>query len=385
MSWQERDYRSQEPESAWRRAMRRVFVEGEGFLSWALPLFTFRGIAVRLHLFFLIYVVTRLLWSMGSRHEFIFQVISLAVLFSLVLVHEFGHCFACRRVGGEANHILLWPLGGLATASPPHNWKASFVTTAGGPAVHVVLFPIFLVLLLAMGAPTGVVVFNPLTPGNVMRTAWFSEVNYLRVGVWLAYYTNLVLLGFNVLLPMFPMDGGRLMQELIWRKAGYRQSMMISTTTGMVIAGMLVMYSMASQGPGNSNSASTTLMMIGVFGGLYSWQERQRVKMMEDAYTPEYTGGGGGGGGAFGGGFGGNAGGGSATSVRAAERAAERARAEREKAAAKQAAAREEEIARQAELDRILAKIRDSGMGSLTKRERDSLDGESERLRKRSR
>ena len=32
----------------------------------------------------------------------------------LVLVHELGHCFACRRVGGEADDVLMWMLGGLA-------------------------------------------------------------------------------------------------------------------------------------------------------------------------------------------------------------------------------------------------------------------------------
>src|SRR5947207_3103150 len=34
--------------------------------------------------------------------------------FGLVLLHEFGHVFACRSVGGTADRVLLWPLGGLA-------------------------------------------------------------------------------------------------------------------------------------------------------------------------------------------------------------------------------------------------------------------------------
>ena len=36
------------------------------------------------------------------------------ILFFTVLVHELGHCLACRQIGGEAHSILLWPLGGLA-------------------------------------------------------------------------------------------------------------------------------------------------------------------------------------------------------------------------------------------------------------------------------
>ncbi|MCH7765652.1 MAG: M50 family metallopeptidase [Acidobacteria bacterium] len=57
-----------------------------------------------------------------------------AILFVVVLVHEFGHCFGARYTGGEADEILIWPLGGLAYASPPHNAKAHMITTVAGPA-----------------------------------------------------------------------------------------------------------------------------------------------------------------------------------------------------------------------------------------------------------
>ncbi len=36
------------------------------------------------------------------------------VLLGTVLIHELGHALAARRVGGHADGILLWPLGGLA-------------------------------------------------------------------------------------------------------------------------------------------------------------------------------------------------------------------------------------------------------------------------------
>jgi len=34
--------------------------------------------------------------------------------FGIVLLHEFGHCFASRWVGGERDEIMMTPLGGLA-------------------------------------------------------------------------------------------------------------------------------------------------------------------------------------------------------------------------------------------------------------------------------
>lgn len=36
------------------------------------------------------------------------------VLLGTVLIHELGHSLAARKVGGTADGILLWPLGGLA-------------------------------------------------------------------------------------------------------------------------------------------------------------------------------------------------------------------------------------------------------------------------------
>jgi hypothetical protein len=38
-------------------------------------------------------------------------------LFGVVLLHEFGHAFACRQTGGEADTIVLWPLGGIASSN----------------------------------------------------------------------------------------------------------------------------------------------------------------------------------------------------------------------------------------------------------------------------
>ena len=35
------------------------------------------------------------------------------VFFGTVLVHELGHTFAARQMGGQVRHIVLWTLGGL--------------------------------------------------------------------------------------------------------------------------------------------------------------------------------------------------------------------------------------------------------------------------------
>src|SRR5215469_2963925 len=86
-------------------------------LSGSVPLFTAFGIRVRMHASMLLLIIIGLATSemsggMGITNAMTFSL----VLFSVVLLHEFGHCFAARWVGGEAHDILMWPLGGLAYA-----------------------------------------------------------------------------------------------------------------------------------------------------------------------------------------------------------------------------------------------------------------------------
>ena len=63
----------------------------------------------------------------------------MAILFVSVLLHEFGHCFGARIMGGRGEEILMWPLGGLAFADPPRRPWPQLVTTVGGPLVNVVI------------------------------------------------------------------------------------------------------------------------------------------------------------------------------------------------------------------------------------------------------
>src|SRR5262245_23140946 len=89
-------------------------------LMGSVPLFTVFGIRVRMHVTMILLIALQLLFAsseggLGVRSA----LTSMTILFFSVLLHEFGHCFGARWVGGEANDILMWPLGGLAYASPP--------------------------------------------------------------------------------------------------------------------------------------------------------------------------------------------------------------------------------------------------------------------------
>lgn len=314
----------------WRRIFGRVFGDAEHPMGWALPIGRVAGIRVRAHLLFVVYIVAQMLWSLIGTDTLgpVYQAIVLAWLFVLVLLHEFGHCLACRKVGGEADDILMWPLGGLAMCAPPRTWRANLVTVVGGPAVNLVLLACF-ALALASAGMAGEIVFNPLSP--VIPAVG----SYSLAALWIGHWINAMLLLFNVLCPMFPLDGGRMLQCAVWARAGERRSMEVAVVVGFVTAALLGVVALVSE--------TTLLLAIAVFGGLVCYDERRKLRLEDSLTGAEYL---------------------------MAEDRAERARRER---------ALEKEERDAAEVDRVLAKIAAEGMGALTRGEKKVLERETER------
>ena len=336
MGWQDRQYKNR-GRGGGGSILRRVFGDGENPFSWAFPLFTAAGIRVKVHVIFIILIISQLIWSASRDTVGLgYMAAGMAILFVMVLLHEFGHCIACRMVRGEADEILMWPLGGLAYCRPPHTWQANLVTAVGGPMVNVILLPILGGTLLALGGGWESVLFNPFQPTRPLSVmgSWGMVI------LWWAHFTNLILLAFNVLTPMYPMDGGRIVQCLLWSRLGFDRSMDVSTRIGLVAAVALFILGMVA--------GQTTLMAVAIFGGMTCWFERKRLAFARDA-------------------------GGYAMSSVTAE-ANRREQAAFDRAARKQAAERAQRADAQKEVDRILAKISREGMGSLTKKERQTLE-----------
>ena len=153
------------------------------------------------------------------------RLITMGALFLIILLHEFGHCFAARSVGGSAEEIIMTPLGGLAMAHAPRNPWGTFVTVAGGPLVNVAIYaisPAFSISWVGSDAP-----YNPL---RLLPPFGLGE---FAIWVWWFYATSYAILMFN-LLPIFPLDGGQLMQSILWPRMGYYRSMLFSCNVGFV-------------------------------------------------------------------------------------------------------------------------------------------------------
>jgi Zn-dependent protease len=218
---------------------------------WSIPLGRLFGITVRVHLLFPV-VALGLILRFAVKKDFvdgtwIDGVMLTALLFVSVLLHEFGHCFAARWVDGDATEIMMWPLGGLASVDLPHEPRAHFITAAAGPAVNFLLAGVC-VFLLAFTADAFVSyqpLWNPLTsvlridPSGQIRLLDWSGGEHPVTHVWpivLArlFWVNWSLFLLNTLLLCFPLDGGRMLQSVLWPSLGYRQAMLAVIYTGFV-------------------------------------------------------------------------------------------------------------------------------------------------------
>ena len=149
--------------------------------------------------------------------------------FAIVLLHEFGHAFACRSVGGRADTIVLWPLGGIAYFQAPARPGAVLWTIAAGPLVNVALLPP-LWLAAWYFAPEETALFFESRGGLSHAVPdWHNALLVLAIG-------NTVLLLFNML-PIYPLDGGQILQATLWFFVGRGQSMTVAASIGLVLAG----------------------------------------------------------------------------------------------------------------------------------------------------
>jgi len=190
--------------------------------SGSIHLFRFKGIDVFLHWSWFLVAVYEIQSRAGNYSSVMWNVLEYLALFLIVTIHEFGHALACRQVGGRANRIVLWPLGGVAYVDPPPRPGATLWSIAAGPLVNVALFPILWVVV--RGA----------------RVSGLPATNHdLFLLLQSVFYINFGLLLFNIV-PVYPLDGGQIFRSLLWFLLGRARSLQVATVVGLLgVAGFI--------------------------------------------------------------------------------------------------------------------------------------------------
>jgi Zn-dependent protease len=210
-------------------------------------LFRVAGIQVYLHWTWLAVAYIEIFTRVNKYQSMVWNVIEYLTLFGIVLLHEFGHALACRQVGGQANRIMLWPLGGVAFVQPPPRPGALLWSIVAGPLVNVILVPI----------TVGAAILAQVT--DLPQTQPDFAHFLLSIAV-----INGGLLIFN-LLPIYPLDGGQILQALLWFVVGQARSLMIAGIIGLLAAAGVLVLAVA-------HLQDVWLAAIAVFVAFQAWR-----------------------------------------------------------------------------------------------------------------
>lgn len=155
------------------------------------------------------------------------------ILFASVLLHEFGHILTARKLKIEVYEVELLPYGGVARMEELSKFGGAVeaAVAAAGPATSLALA--FICYL-------------------------FRDLSGL---IDMGFKYNLIICVFN-LVPIIPLDGGKLARNLLIFFIGYRQATRILVLMGRVAAFALLGFNIYML---TSGSRSAALIIAAVF------------------------------------------------------------------------------------------------------------------------
>jgi Zn-dependent protease len=220
----------------------------------SIRLFRFKGIDLFLHWSWFLVAAFEISDRAAGYSSPVWNVLEYLSLFLIVMLHEFGHALACRQVGGAANRIVLWPLGGVAYVNPPPRPGATLWSIAAGPLVNLALLPTLSLL------------------GVLNRSmGWADTMPNAHALLRAIFFINLGLLIFNML-PIYPLDGGQILRSLLWFVMGRARSLMAATIVGFLGVAGLIVVAIATQ--------SVWLGVLSVFILINCWGGLRRARAL---------------------------------------------------------------------------------------------------------
>lgn len=211
-------------------------------LTWAFDAGNWLGVRVHISAYFplLVFVLcVKLGWQIGG--------IVSAVLFLSVVFHEFGHIVANRSLGGSSQEILLWPFGGHASYDDLLPTKSQLLMALSGPLMNLIVCLLSLSDVLLPGPEWRA--FNPflteidkLSAGLLEEESTRSLPSQVMV---LVFAINLMLLVVN-LIPAKPLDGGRMMQLWLGTRIGPLVAAEVAPRFAFLASAVLILVSLVT-------------------------------------------------------------------------------------------------------------------------------------------
>ncbi|MCH2117782.1 MAG: site-2 protease family protein [Pirellulales bacterium] len=177
------------------------------------------GFPIRVHPFFWVVILILGMGGLGGgQADPVETLIWVVVAFISILVHELGHAVLQRRYGGHP-WITLYGMGGLSSCDDCDRSPVSqILISAAGPIAGFLLAGGILLLIYSR-------LLEPIaSPAVNLAIVYLLWIN---IG-W----------GLLNLLPIYPLDGGRIARELFTLKGNVRQGVVQSLWLSVVLAGV---------------------------------------------------------------------------------------------------------------------------------------------------
>lgn len=313
----------------------RVLGEGESPVWWALPAGALRGVRIRVHVVAPVVAMAVLAHALWSGLGVGYVLAAIGAVAVVVVVREEARRRALRRwQGRRPAEVTLWPLGGLwkhADDLPDDRGEGLPASAAMGSTLA--LAAVGVAAFVLSGGEVAQLAFDPFRPRLALGEI---EAHSTPLAAWLVWWWTLYAAAVSIwalnLLPMPPLDGGRILGS--WGMAPERVA-----RVGLLVALVLVVAGLLTGLP--------LIAAVGLCGGVYSWERWQSARFAVDPAGVDRW----------------------------------RAALASQDAGDSDAPAISDE--ERDEVERILAKISAGGMASLSRAERRNLHRATERLRDR--
>jgi len=192
-------------------------------MRWSISIGKIAGTVVRIHVTFLIFllIIGILVFRQNGAEAAWDAVAFITLVFTCIVLHEFGHILVARFFGVKTRDVTLFPIGGVANIERmPERPYQELLVAISGPLVNL---GIFLGLSLLFS--------KQLSDFDIEKINDTGTSLAIRIAA-----ANLILMIFN-LLPAFPMDGGRVLRALLamWTTKSKATKIAASIGQGMAL------------------------------------------------------------------------------------------------------------------------------------------------------
>jgi Zn-dependent protease len=153
-------------------------------------------------------------------------------LLGAIAIHELGHGLTRWALGQDVREVVIWPLGSLRPGAIPGRPIETTLILFGGPALNLTACLLLLPVLFMLGK-LDEEIWNPLEIASV----WHGAAHPASFAGFL-FKTNYWMLLAN-LLPLYPLDGGRMIRELVGVRLPGLHATVVAVLMG-VLGGILL-------------------------------------------------------------------------------------------------------------------------------------------------